>query len=930
MPRSDKVSGGFKTPQWLPSGTVTFLFTDIEGSTQRWEAHPSEMDAAVAHHDEVVRAAILAHDGIVFKTIGDAVCAAFQRPQDALAAAIDAQRALDASDFSAVGGLRVRMALHTGTAFERDADYWGPTVNRVARLLAIGHGGQVLVSGTATDLLQETLPAQTSLRDLGQHQLRDLAHPEQVYQVVAAGFAERFPPLRSLGVLPNNLPRQATPFVGRDQELADVKSLLAKSQIVTILGTGGVGKTRAALQVGADLLDGSGDGVWFVDLAQVASEEYVVPAIAQVFNLRLQPDRDALEEIRAYLKNKHLLLILDNCEHVVAEATRAVAAIVADCPRVALLATSREGLNVRGEQIYRMPSFAVPPAGDALGAAEALKFESIALFVARATALDAQFSLTDDKAPIVADICRRLDGIALAIELAAARINILNLKQLSQRLDERFRLLTGGDRTALPRQQTMRAAIDWSYELLSDEERTIFRRLSIFQGGWTLEAASDVCSDDFLDEFKVFDILSSLVNKSLVVVEFDADTQRYRLLESLRQYGIQHLRRLGELDALAERHAQYFARYGEKAAEKWLVIPELAWITIIEAELDNIRAALQWFLGQENDPVVGAELAERLWPYWFGHHLDEGRRWLEAARARVMPESHPALSVAIDLALSRVLINFSWQAAVAASKRALAGARRLGDDRLLARALFYIGEAQVSDKQLDEAETSLNEALNLARRLKDQYREASALQVLGRIYAQRKEFDRARELTSASRRLFANREVDRNRLLSVASDAYVEFSAANYARAIELCRTAHSMAQTLRDRTLEALAQCSAALCLVATGQVDEARSRIRAALSLSREERVGAGLGMAIQSCVDLATRDGQFERAARLFGYAEKARMDKMAQSAFVSFDSNALLSPLRTRLGDERLETLMAEGASWSEAQGIDEALATLIQE
>ncbi|MDQ6825094.1 MAG: NB-ARC domain-containing protein [Candidatus Eremiobacteraeota bacterium] len=917
---------GLSKPDSLPSGTVTFLFTDIEGSTQRWETHRAEMALAVARHEKLMRTAISKHGGFVFKTVGDAFCVAFPQAQDAVAAALNAQRDLASEDFTSDNDLRVRMAIHTGTAQERDADYFGPTVNRVARLLAIGHGGQVLVSGTATDLLQGSLPAQTSLRDLGEHQLRDLAFPEQVYQLVAPGVTDIFPPLRSLGVLPNNLPRQATVFVGRDQELADIKALLTKSQIVTIVGTGGVGKTRTALQVGADLLDGSGDGVWFVDLAQVASADYVVTAIAQVFNLQIQSDRDLLDDVRAHLKNKRLLLILDNCEHVVAEATRAVAAIVKDCRGVVVLATSREGLNVHGEQVYKMPSLAIPPAGSTPTAAEALTYGAIALFVARAAALDAQFSLSDDKAPIVADICRRLDGIALAIELAAARVTILNLKQLSQRLDERFRLLTGGDRTALPRQQTMRAAIDWSYDLLSEDERTIFRRLAIFQGGWTLEAASDICSDDLLDEFKIFDIISSLVNKSLVMVEFDAETQRYRFLESLRQYGIEHLRKQGEFDAVARRHARYFADYGRQVAAKWQLVPELSWLALIEAELDNVRAALQWCLDQGNDPMLGAELAERFWAYWFGRSLQEGRHWVEAARASVTPESNPALSVAIDLALSRILINFSWEEALAACHRALAGARALGDQRALSRALFYVGEAQLFAKQLDEAEAALTEARDMARRAGDQYREASARQLLGRLYIDRKQLDTAREHLTVSMRFYEKRGAERNRGIALVYQAVLERAAGDLPRAIELTREANRMAQTLGDRTLEMLAQSSTAACLVAAERFAEAKATTRAALLLAREEGLGAALASALQTCVALANHDRDFDRAARLFGYTEKIEADRtrLPGNAFFGFDPSWLLGPLRDHLSDERLRILMAEGATLSEAQGFEEAL------
>lgn len=923
MPRASKVKDRLRKPTSLPTGTVTFLFTDIEGSTQRWEAHRAEMARAVARHDKLVHAAVAKHGGFVFKTVGDAFCVGFSRPEDAVAAALDAQRALSSEDFSSVGHLRARMAIHTGTAHERDGDYFGPTVNRVARLLAIGHGGQVLVSGTATDLLQGSMPAQTSLRDLGEHQLRDLAFPEQVYQLIGPGLSEIFPALRSLGALPNNLPRQATAFVGREQELADIKALLVKSQVVTLVGTGGVGKTRTALQVAADLLDGTGDGVWFVDLAQVASGDYVVATIVQVFDLQTQPGRDPLDDARAYLKNKHLLLVLDNCEHVIGDVTRVVAAIVKDCPRVVVLATSREGLNVHGEQVYRLPSLSVPPPGLALSAKEALKHGAIALFVARALALDSQFSFTDEKAPIVADICRRLDGIALAIELAAARVTILNLKQLSQRLDERFRLLTGGDRTALPRQQTMRAAIDWSYELLSDDERTIFRRLAIFQGGWTLEAASEVGSDDALDEFKIFDILSSLVNKSLVVVEFDAETQRYRLLESLRQYGIERLRKQGEFDAVAQRHARYFAAYSQQVAEKWQVVPELTWIDFIEAELDNMRAAMQWSLDQARDPLLGAGIAEHLWAYWFGHSLQEGRHWVEAARASVTPERDPALSVAIDLALSRVLLNSSLATALTASERALVGARALGDKRAIARAVFYVGEAHIFANRLDEAEAALIEGRDLAREAGDQYREVSALQLLGKVYVERKQFEIAREHIATSMRYYEKRGAERNRGIALITQASLERATGDIPRAIELTQEAHMMAQELRDRTLEVLALSCTATCLIIAERFDEAKATVRAALALSQDERIRNGFESLLLSCVAIAVRDRDFERAARLFGFAEKAKADRLPGNAFVIADSDELLSPLRDHFADERLQALIAEGVIWSEEQGFEEA-------
>jgi predicted ATPase/class 3 adenylate cyclase len=909
----------------LPSGTVTFLFTDIEGSTQRWEAHRAEMGRAVARHDELLRTAAASHCGSVFKTVGDAFCVAFTRPQDAATAAIDAQRALSAEDFASVGGIRVRMAIHTGTAEERDGDYFGPPVNRVARLLAIGHGGQVLVSQAAADLLQGAMPAQSSVRDLGQHRLRDLVRPEQVYQLVAAGLEEIFPSLRSLESLPNNLPRQSTAFLGREHELSELKALLAKSRVVSVVGTGGIGKTRTALQVGAELLDGVSDGVWLVDLAQVSSEDSLVNAIAAVFDLQLQPDRKPLDDLCVYLKNKQLLFILDNCEHIVGETARVVAALVKNCSKVVVLATSREVLNVHGEQVYRMPSLSLPPRNITPSADEALKHEAVALFVARATALDTRFALTDDKAPIVADICRRLDGIALAIELAAARVSILNLKQLSQRLDERFRLLTGGDRTALPRQQTMRATIDWSYDLLTEAERTVFRRLSIFQGGWSLEAASEVCADDAVDELGILDVLSSLVNKSLVMVDVTADTQRYRLLESLRQYGLELLQKQEELDPIARRHARFFAGYARQVADQWLVLPTLAWLTFVESELENIRAALQWTMDRGNDRALGAEIAEHLWPYWIGHSKLEGSKWLKAARASISPQSNPRLSVALDLALTRFQIGSSDDEAYEAGiERAVAAARAQGNDGILARALFYLGEGHTTFGRLEQAKAPLIEALEAARRAHDHYRETAILQQLAKLYTNTRQFELARDHFSAATRYYKKRGVDRNLAIMLLDQAALEKLTGDVPRAIAVTDEALAMAKTLRERDMEALILSASAAYLTMTERFDEARSAMRSALLVLRNELLDQR-EVTLQPSMALAVHDNDFERAARLLGYRQADRRGWIRETQRIPMDIDSVVESMRDHLGEGRLEQLMGEGASWSQEQALEEALA-----
>ena len=567
-----------------PTGTVAFLFSDIEGSAIRWDTHRDEMLEAVRRHDALMRAAIERNGGYVFKTVGDAFCAAFATVPEAVTAALDAQRAIGAADWSAVGGLRVRMAIHAGVADERDRDYFGPAVNRIARLLAVGHGGQVLLSRAAKELSGELLPAQTELLDLGRHSLRDLSAPEHVFQLHASHLPQEFPLLRSLSVLPNNLPVHLTPLIGRNEEIAEIEALLERSRLVTLTGAGGIGKTRTALQVAADTLRGDGDGVWFVDLAPLDDPALVPSAIAQVFNVADEGgSRPLIERVAAALKAKTLLIVLDNCEHVVSAAADAADRLLHLCPDARILATSREPLGIAGEESYRMPTLSVPPEGERMTAERVTQYAAAALFVARAHAAQRTFALTDENAAIVADVVRRLDGIALAIELAAPRVKVLSLNQLDQRLDERFKLLTGGSRTALPRQQTLRATIGWSYDLLTPAEQSMLRQLAIFRGRWSLEAAEAICIDERFPGWDVLDLLSALVDKSLVVVEIEGEEQRYRLLESTRQFAAERLDEAGEREDVAARHCRYFAKLAQHAGDAYWQTDSDIWTAQVRA-----------------------------------------------------------------------------------------------------------------------------------------------------------------------------------------------------------------------------------------------------------------------------------------------------------------------------------------------------------
>lgn len=646
----------------LPTGTVTFLFSDIQGSTERWEAHRDAMKAAVTRHEKVVRAAISLHDGYIFKTVGDAFCSAFATAPKALAAALDAQRGLNAEDFSAVHGLRVRMGLHTGYAEERDADYFGPAVNRVARLTSIGHGGQVLLSSATHELVQNEASQDTSFTDLGLHRLKDLAQPEHVWQVTVKGLPFDFPPLKSLDTLPNNLPVQVTSFRGREQDLEDLKAHLAEHRLVTLLGAGGVGKTRLATQLGAEVLDRFSDGVWIADLAPITDSDLVPNVVAKALGASQAQGRLADASMTQSLKGKQLLIILDNCEHVLEAAAALADAIHRTCPNVRILTTSRQTLGVSGEKVLRLASLAVPDKTANLDATATLRFGAVALFADRASLVDQSFRLGDDNAQIVAGICRRLDGIPLAIELAAARAKVLSLSNLARRLDERFKILTGGSRTALPRQKTLTALIDWSYDLLSPDERVLFNRVAVFAGSFTLDAAAFTCGGDGIDESDVLELICSLADKSLVVVDTSGKQERYRVLETTRQYALEKLAASGERERVACRHANFFRGVAQMAEKSFGAMPLSGWLAILEPELENFRATLEWTLGKGQLAALGGAVASALEMFWWHGGLEaEGIRWIRAA-LRQIDESENAdvvvrLRRALALLTSRVLYS---------------------------------------------------------------------------------------------------------------------------------------------------------------------------------------------------------------------------------------------------------------------------------
>ncbi len=720
--------------QVLPTGTITFLFTDIEGSTRLWQDHPEQMQANLARHDAGLRAAIQENGGYVFKTVGDAFCAAFPTALQGVKAAIQAQQALAGQDWGPAA-IKVRMGLHTGDAEERDSDYFGNTLNRVARLMSAGHGGQTLLSRATQELVRDKLPAGVTLTDLGERSLKDLTRPEHVYQLNVPGLPGAFEPLKTLDAYRHNLPTQVSSFIGREKEMAEIKQALEGHRLVTLTGPGGTGKTRLSLQVAADLLDRFPGGTWFVELASLGDPDLIPQAILGAAEMQTLPGRTALESLSDFLREKSCLLVLDNCEHLVEACARLAGLLLRTAPNLSIFASSREALGVPGELSWRVSSLSVPDLEHLPPLGQLSQYEAVRLFIDRALLVQPHFAVTNQNAPAVAQICARLDGIPLAIELAAARIRMLSAEQIAVRLDDRFRLLTGGSRTALPHQQTLRALIDWSYDLLSERERTLLQRLAVFVSGWTLEAAEQVCAEAPIAAADVMDWMARLVDKSLVSVKEGREDNRYSMLETVRQYAWEKLSGTGDHEKIRARHLAYFLELAEEARPYLARTEQITWLDRLDQEASNLRAALEWALDGRPPalPEAGLRLANALRPFWYLRgYWREGHEWL----ARVLaahPSPIPSAAWAGALVTAAYFEIDNSKRVIQLCDESIAVSRALGDKPCLAEAILLKAIHTQSDVAKPEKRALLEECLGLFRDLEDKRNIAIALYHFGMI-----------------------------------------------------------------------------------------------------------------------------------------------------------------------------------------------------
>jgi predicted ATPase/class 3 adenylate cyclase len=820
----------------LPTGTVTFLFTDIEGSTRLWQQHPEPMKQALLRHHALLQQSIQSSNGYVFQIVGDAFCAAFHTAAEGVAAAFAAQRALAAEPWGETGPIRVRMALHTGTADlhpgeHKAGEYMsGLTLSHAARLLSVAYGGQILVSNATQELVRNDLPSLMELRNLGLHRLRDLTRAEHIYQVIAQGLPDRFPALRSLEVVPNNLPRQLTTFIGREREIAEAKRLLAETHLLTITGLGGSGKTRLSLEIGARLLTEYPDGVWLVEFAPLADPARVPQVLATALGVREEAGCPLLTTLVDHLRSKRVLLLFDNCEHLVDACARLADDLLRGCPEVKILASSREALGLTGEVAFRVPPLSLPDSRHVPPRERLAEYEAIRLFVDRAMAVKPDFTLTDDTAAAVVQICRRLDGIPLAIELAAARVRTLSVQQITAHLDERFRLLTGGSRTALPRHQTLRGLIDWSYGLLSEAERELFRRVSVFVGGWTLEASVAVCAGADADRYDIVELLGRLVDKSLCLIDGEGSDPRYRLLETIRQYGFEKLAETSEGQVVRARHRDFYLGFAEDAEPRLQGPEQVAWLQRLEADHDNLRAALRWSLDCD-ETEAALRLGSALALFWDTHgYVREGREWLDELLARA--RERPTPTVTARRALAKVLDAASrtrarWSEFPQATEfltQGLAVWRELGDKRGIAEALnnLAVGATQSGDRV--RARVLVAESLALFRELSDKRGTAHALNNLAEILRGDGDLPRARALFEESVPLFE--AIEDRRGLSHALDNLggLLSTQGDYGAAEALYSKSLRLAEELGDN--HAIATALRSLGGVAHHRGDQARAR--------------------------------------------------------------------------------------------------------
>jgi predicted ATPase/class 3 adenylate cyclase len=900
----------------FPLGTVTLLFTDIEGSTQLWEQFPAAMQAALARHDVLLRDAIETGGGTVIRTTGDGLHAVFSRVSDSVEAALICQQALAGEAWTDLPHpLRVRISLHTGEAEFRDGDYYGSTPNRTARLMSVAAGGQTLLSAATAELVRDQLPKGATLIDLGEHRLKDLTRPEHIFQLAHPTLPDEFPPIKSIDAFPNNLPIQLTSFVGRQKEIAEITALLETARLVTLTGSGGTGKTRLALEIGAQELDSYTHGVWLLELAPLVDPAQILPALAQTIGVQEFPPVPLSVSLIDYLRDKQLLLLLDNCEHLIEACARLADDLLHQCAGLKILASSREALGIAGEISYHTPSLA--------------DSESIRLFVERAQAAHPKFTLTDSNASSVAQICSRLDGIPLAIELAAARTKLLSPEQIASRLDDRFRLLVGGSRTALPRQQTLRALIDWSYDLLSSEEQQLLRMASVFAGGWTLEAIEAVADDP-----DVFEHLEQLVNKSLVIIEDREFEMRFFMLETIRQYAREKLFDTNQGWAARDRHFAYFDDLSERI---WFASRNddmLAWRDTADDEIENLRAALEWGMANHVEQALHLAANYCIISGWLSTQADgltmvdtaiEQVRSLEPVKGEAKLHRQKLMANAL---FARGMVGIgqgNLPFIIQTLQEAIAISRTIGDKLTLGYSLemFYVATTFINVPGGPEA---AQEGLTIfTEEIEDRWGLGMAYQAMARAAAMRGDMVEKQKYIGKLREMMHEAPRSFQAGMFYLSMGIDESLHGNYEAARQLFEDGLEIFKRVRNRNFQLIMRSELGHIARHIGDFSQAKKIYRETIKGWQDAGNRAAIAHQMECFAYIAVAEEEPQRAIKLLSAAEALR--ERANSPMTDnecLDYEQAIGELHSRVGDADFGSLWAEGREMRMDQAIQLAL------
>jgi len=947
----------------LPSGTVTFLFTDIEGSTKLAQNHPDVMPSLLARHNQILHQAIEAHDGYVFQVVGDSFAVAFHSASDALNAALDAQRNLHNESWTPAP-IKVRMGIHTGVAQlqidSKDNAYSGyATLASTQRIMSAGHGGQILLSGATRELVRDTLPVHTELFDLGEKRLKDLLRPEHLYQLNIAGLPTTFPPLKTLDSFPNNLPVQLTSFIGRENEIVELKQELESHRLVTLTGSGGTGKTRLSLQVATELLEKFDHGLWFIELAPLANPDLIPQTILSAIGVSEQPNKTPLDILKEYLHEKKVLIVLDNCEHLVTASAQVANALLNAAPGLKVLASSREALGVKGELSYPVPSLSLPDPKHLPTIEQLSQYESVRLFIDRTLLVAPHFVVDKDNAPFIAQICYRLDGIPLAIELAASRVKLLSVEQIASRLDDAFRLLTGGSRTALPRQQTLRALIDWSYNLLSEHEKILFRRLAVFAGGWTMEAAESVCSGEGVEQDDVLDLMAHLVDKSLIMVTREGTESRYRRLETIRQYAREKFLEAGGSEITRDRHLAYYVKLVEQAEPELYRSNQLRWLNRLDDELDNLRMALEWALATNIE--AGMWIAALPWRFWDGQgHWQEVAKWLTVFLDRYHKTDTLHVHALVVLALYFYRQN-NFPETIRLAEQGLQMARALSDKQLEALSLSLLGVVTHLQGNVGEGVSLLEKSIAISRTLGDKISQADTLGWLSLIHHDNEAMDLSRESLRLYRE-FGHLSGIKNSLITLARETMWrgDFSSpvpwldealsisrqlgdkpdeamtltgigilaywkGDYGRANEFYEEAIILSEKIGFRTWNLFIHVHLAYAILRQGEIQRAFSLFEDSIRNTQKAGFMIALIYAMEGLASLNVNQEQPERAAQLFAWADTMR--KEISNPRPPVEQNSVekdLVSIHAQVDDATFEKLWDEGSKLTTEEAIDLAL------